>query len=171
MKIEDTITHDKIDQTQQMLLTKLCCYDPDVVIPGHKNLSYFYEYQYELLKNTCAANNYFFGQIRIPRFEVYRIDENTLKIENEYIFGRQLHYEHEFFDYYKEIIYNSLVLRSYKHVSCNDFGPDNFILKGSKKGIESDVDWEISYVDLEGFFIDISLETRKRTFEKDMNKL
>ena len=158
MHIEDTLQHKKEFCTSQIKVTKLVRYAD---IPMEKPWKSQFDFQYNCLKRLkedCEENNYFFGEVRIPKFDFEMYDDHSILIESELLFGRQLTSldMHAYASHGKPIlktIWDSVV--SYPDVpdryGFRDLNADNFIERGKKKLMEGEPEWQLGFVDIESY--------------------
>jgi len=178
MNIEEAEIHQKEFQKTQMMITKLSIYDPDLPMLGGGSLCDFHYNALINLKSVCEDNDYFFGSIRIPRFEFERIDDNTILNKIEFLFGRQLntvdiaHNERISDQIWEDIVINkkdNKVLHTHldgqikRRFAFNDFQSDNFIINTGKKLSSDAKPWTLAYVDLEAF-VPCSIPISKNNF-------
>jgi len=181
MKVSNATTHVKYYASHQMMITKLQTFnDLKYTAGAEKSL--------RLLQLNMEKNDWFLGEIRIPRFN-YNINfkTNQVVIFSEYMFGTQINplTAREF----KDTIYNSMVsneqswiyqegiqfLRSndeklkIKAVKEKDYGfkdytLENFIIRGTKPLGKDEPHWDIAYVDIEAF-CGCTKDDRKKAFK------
>ena len=158
MKVSDSTCHVKSYATHQMMITKLQTYNE------------LYDAQefarcLEILKTKMESDDWFFGLIRIPKFE-YKIEENQITIESEYMFGKQLDISTA--ARWSSFIYDNMVNVD-DSIGFIDYSFDNFIIRSDRPLGIKEPNWTIAYVDLEAFCECTKLK-RKEFFEKDYER-
>jgi hypothetical protein len=140
MKVSDATCHVKPYATHQMMITKLQTYN---LLEKAKEFARWLE----VLKIKMKSDNWFIGSVRIPKFD-YKIQENKITIEAEYMFGKQLDISSA--SGWRDIIYNDMVDVD-KNYGFRDYTFDNFIIRETRPLGIKEPNWTIAYVDLEAF--------------------
>lgn len=161
MKVSDCTAHVKKSATHRMMITKLQTYKDDELATLRAN-------NLQVLKDNAETSNWFVNSIRIPRFDFVQ-EENVITIQSEFMFGRQLHPQ-EGKDWHQRI-YDEMVdtndINGY--YGFKDYTFMNFIIRGNHPLSNDEPNWNISYVDLEGF-CRCTKEDRKVNFAKNYER-
>ena len=163
MEVTSCTTHVKKHAKHQMMITKLQTYN-DVTYAKYRSSDL------DVLKRNCEERNWFFGSIKIPKFE-YVIKENKILIQSEFMFGVQLN-QVDIPDH-QSTIYNELVnIDNIEELyGFKDLTLDNFIIRSDdgKQLDNNEPYWNFAYVDHEGF-TKCTKKDKKKKFEEQIKR-
>ena len=139
-------------RTHQMMVQKLMCFNSvEDAKWSHYNL--------QLLEETLDGS-LVYKSIRIPRFS-YDIQGTEISYNIEWLYGTQGHVP-AFDDRHFSRIYKEMVMVEEDLGFC-DYNLDNFILGDKDMRSDEKDQWDLGYVDLEGFYVSTQ-EDRQRDF-------
>ena len=155
MKVSDAITHEKYYANHQMIITKLQTFNDPIYTKGT-------EKSLRILKSTMENRNWFFNEIKIPRFNFdVDLDKNQIVTYSEFMFGTQVNWNSGW--RLKDFIYNSMVDTD-EDYGFKDFSLENFIERGTKPLGKDEPPWDLAYVDLEAF-CECTKKDREKAFK------